>query len=67
MDLVFTPDEVAFRDEVRRFCESQLPAAIRCKQVNGQRLAKEDIVAWQRILNRRGWAAPLWPKEAGGL
>ena len=27
---------------------------------------KEDTVAWQRILNKRGWAAMSWPKEWGG-
>jgi len=29
-------------------------------------LTKEDVVLWQRILNRRGWATPSWPKEWGG-
>jgi alkylation response protein AidB-like acyl-CoA dehydrogenase len=32
----------------------------------GQRLAKEDIVDWQRILNAKGWAVPSWPVEWGG-
>ncbi len=66
MDLRFTPEEVAFRAEVRTFFESNLPADIRRKQMLGQRLAKEDIVNWQRILNKKGWACPLWPVEYGG-
>ena len=27
---------------------------------------KEDLVTWQRILNKKGWAVPHWPKEYGG-
>ena len=66
MDLRFTSEESAFRAEVRDFFESNLPPDIRRKQVLGQRLAKEDIVNWQRILNKKGWACPLWPVEYGG-
>jgi pimeloyl-CoA dehydrogenase large subunit len=66
MDLRFTPDEIAFRDEVRSFFRSALPAGIRAKMVDGRHLAKDDIVAWQRILNQKGWAVPGWPVEWGG-
>ena len=66
MDLRFTPEEVAFRDEVRAFMQEKLPAAIRAKMIEGRRLGKEDLVAWQRILNAKGWAVPHWPKEWGG-
>jgi pimeloyl-CoA dehydrogenase large subunit len=66
MDLRFTPDEIAFRDEVRGFFRGALPAAIRAKMVDGRSLAKDDIVAWQRILNAKGWAVPGWPVEWGG-
>ena len=66
MELRFTKEEIAFRDEVRTFCRENLPKEIYRKQVRGQRLAKEDIVAWQRILNKKGWAVPHWPVEHGG-
>ncbi len=66
MDLRFTPAENAFRAEVRDFFETSLPADIRRKQKLGQRLAKDDVVAWQRILDKKGWACPLWPVEHGG-
>ena len=66
MDLRFTPEEIAFRDEVRAFMRSSLPPAIRNKMIEGRRLAKEDLVTWQRILNAKGWAVPHWPKEWGG-
>jgi len=66
MELRFTKEEIDFRDEVRTFCRENLPKEIRTKQMKGQRLSKEDIVTWQRILNKKGWVAPLWPVEYGG-
>ena len=66
MDLRFTPEELAFRDEVRSFMRTALPADIRSKLVEGRRLKKDDIVNWQRILNAKGWAVPHWPAEWGG-
>ena len=66
MDLRFTPEENAFREEVRTFFKENLPDGIRKKAAEGIRYVKDDIVTWQRILNRRGWAVPHWPKEYGG-
>ena len=66
MDLRFTPEELAFRDKVRTFMRTALPADIRSKLVEGRRLKKDDLVVWQRILNARGWAVPHWPAEWGG-
>ncbi len=66
MDLRFTPEDIQFRDEVRAFFRTALPAPIRRKMVLGQRLSKEDTVTWQRILNAKGWAVPSWPVEWGG-
>ena len=66
MDLRFTPEELAFRDEVRTFIRTALPADIRSKLVEGRRLKKDDLVVWQRILNAKGWAVPHWPAEWGG-
>src|SRR6201987_5474199 len=66
MDLRFTPEELAFRDEVRAFFRANLPESIRTKLVEGKRLANKDIVPWQRILNKKGWAVTNWPAEWGG-
>src|SRR3954468_12327938 len=66
MDLRFTPEENAFRDEVRTFFKENLPDGIRKKAAEGIRYVKDDIVTWQRILNKKGWAVPHWPKEWGG-
>lgn len=66
MDLRFTPEELAFRDEVRRFFRTEIPAEIRRKVSEGRGLTREDYVASQRIMNARGWAVPHWPREWGG-
>jgi pimeloyl-CoA dehydrogenase large subunit len=66
MDLRFTPEEVAFRDDLRRFFRTEIPAEIRRKVAEGRHLSKEDIVASQRILNAQGLAVPHWPAEWGG-
>ena len=66
MDLRFTAEEIAFRDEVRSFCREKIPAEIRRKVSEGRGLGKDDVVTAQRILNARGWAVPHWPKEWGG-
>ena len=66
MDLRYTADELAFRDEVRAFIRDHLPSDIRERSRLGHAPSKEDTVTWQRILNRRGWAAYSWPREHGG-
>src|SRR5690242_10440134 len=66
MDLRFTAEELAFRDELREFLAANLPQDIRERMRLGHAPSKEDVVTWQRILNRRGWAAYSWPKEYGG-
>ena len=66
MDLRFTPEEIAFRHEVRSFLRSALPPSIGRKMILEQRITKDDLVTWQRILNAKGWAAPMWSEEWGG-
>src|SRR6266567_7158400 len=66
MDLRFTAEEVAFRDEVRGFIADNLPEDIRERMRLGHPAEKADTIRWQRILNARGWAAYSWPKEWGG-
>ena len=66
MDLRFTPEENAFREEVRTFIRDNLPADIHAKMKLGHPPDKEDTVRWQRILNAKGWAGLSWPKAWGG-
>ncbi|SDE68796.1 hypothetical protein SAMN05421538_109121 [Paracoccus isoporae] len=66
MDLSFTKEEQAFRDEVRRFLRDNLPREIAAKVSAGKELEKDEILHWQEILNRKGWLATTWPAEHGG-
>jgi len=66
MDLRLSPEEQAFRQEVRGFIRDNLPDETAARMKDGRASRKQDIVAWQRILNKRGWAAYSWPKEWGG-
>jgi pimeloyl-CoA dehydrogenase large subunit len=66
MDLRYTPDELAFREEVRTFLRENLDPEIRQKLIDGEHMDKDDLVTWSRILNEKGWAVPHWPVEYGG-
>jgi alkylation response protein AidB-like acyl-CoA dehydrogenase len=66
MNLDYSPQDVAFRDEVRRFIADTYPADLRARQESGKDLGREDFLAWHRILARKGWVAPNWPTEFGG-
>jgi len=65
----FGPADRAFRDEVRHFLATELPEDIRERWKNSANALypeKDDAVRWQKIVWRKGWAAPLWPVEWGG-
>ena len=66
MDLTFTPEEEAFRAEVRRFLADKYPKRLADKVRRGMRLTKADHEEWHAILNARGWLANHWPKAYGG-
>ncbi len=66
MNADFTADELEFQKQVRDFLETEFPKDIKYKVDNGIRLEKDDFVRWQKILYKKGWAAPNWPEEYGG-
>src|SRR5258708_36654409 len=66
MDLSFSKEEVAFRDEVRAFLRDNVPPSTRQKLQEGRHLGKDEMVEWWRILNKKGWGVSHWPKEYGG-
>lgn len=70
MDFRFTEEEVSFREEVRQWLKQEIP----------QRWTELDPGIWeeteeswalsrqfQRKLGQKGWLAPAYPKEYGGL
>jgi len=66
MDLNFTPDEQAFREEVRAFVREKLPPELRRKVLNGVPISRDDHLDWHRLLAAHGWGAPTWPVKFGG-
>jgi alkylation response protein AidB-like acyl-CoA dehydrogenase len=61
MDLNYTPDEEAFRAEVRAWVRGALPESLRETVEQGEHVGREQIEGWQKILHAKGWGAPSWP------
>ena len=68
MNLDLTPEELAFRDEVRDFLAAALTPELReaGRRATSVFSDKRHSLEWQRILHARGWVAPSWPVEYGG-
>ncbi|HAY05475.1 MAG TPA: acyl-CoA dehydrogenase family protein [Hyphomonas sp.] len=68
MNLNLTPEDIAFRDEVRAFLRDNLTPDLAAagRLATSVFIEPEYSLPWQRILNRKGWVAPHWPKEYGG-
>ncbi|MCA3256023.1 MAG: acyl-CoA dehydrogenase family protein [Alphaproteobacteria bacterium] len=65
MDLSFSPEDLAFRDEVRAFIDANYPAHLKGAGPR-EDLSRDDMLAWHKILGKKGWSAPAWPVEYGG-
>ena len=63
MDLRDSPEEAAFRKEVREFIEKEAPKFARGTRIEEMIMKSGD---WFKKLGERGWNAPAWPKEYGG-
>src|SRR5271170_6335631 len=66
MDLEFTAEERAFREEVRAFLKEHMPREIRDKVLAGREVGRADYLEWQRRLYQRGWGGVSWPVQFGG-
>ena len=68
MNLDLTPQELAFRDEVRAFLDEALTPELRQagRMVTSVFVDKQYSIPWQKKLHARGWVAPSWPVEYGG-
>ncbi|HZO80935.1 MAG TPA: acyl-CoA dehydrogenase family protein [Candidatus Binataceae bacterium] len=68
MDFTYTPEQEAYRMEVRRWLEANQPPPLSAEE---KERADEDFLwerlrAWHRKLYDGGWAGLTWPKEYGG-
>jgi len=59
-----TPADRAFRQEVRDWIAANLPFEL-CNRAT--RIDPPELKPWHRKLYERGWIAPHWPKEHGGM
>ena len=66
MDLAFTPQEQAFRQEIRSWVRENLPEDISYKVHNALHLSRDDMQRWARILGAKGWLGHAWPTQFGG-
>ena len=68
LELNYTKEELEFRDEVIQLLRDELtPEIIAGNKNTTTALGNNDAaMAWQAILNKRGWAGVAWPKEFGG-
>ena len=57
MDLSFTPDELAFREEVRAFLSEKVPTDLTDKVCEGRHLSKADHERWAPIIKASGFRA----------
>ena len=68
MDLALSPQDEAFRDEVRRFLAENLTEDLReaGRKTSGVFADFAAGLRWHKVLAGRGWSAPTWPREYGG-
>jgi alkylation response protein AidB-like acyl-CoA dehydrogenase len=68
MDLDFTPEDLAFRDEVRTFIAAAYDDDMRARMAQSKNghINKAGQVRWLKRLHEKGWIAPDWPVEHGG-
>jgi alkylation response protein AidB-like acyl-CoA dehydrogenase len=58
------PADRAFRAEVREWIAANVPTEL-CNR--STRIDPPELKPWHRKLYARGWIAPHWPKEYGGM
>ena len=66
MDLNYSPADIAFRDEIRAFLATDLPAELAAKVARGEPQTKAETELWHARLHARGYLSGHWPKKFGG-
>ncbi|HEX6897786.1 MAG TPA: acyl-CoA dehydrogenase [Bryobacteraceae bacterium] len=67
MDLTLTPGELNFRDELRGWLRTNIPAEWEKYRIEAEMAERfEFLRAWQKKVFQAGWAGIAWPKEYGG-
>ena len=68
MDIEFSAEDRAFRDEVRAFLAASLPAPVKAGAAATPTVFVEPEIgqAWNAVLHAKGWLGYQWPAEHGG-
>ncbi len=68
MDMNFSTEDLAFRDDVRAFLDQNLTERLRAGAMATPAVFAEPDIAdeWRDILNRQGWLGYHWAVEHGG-
>ncbi|MEE4451658.1 acyl-CoA dehydrogenase family protein [Novosphingobium resinovorum] len=68
MDIELSPQDAAFRDDVRTFLRDNLPAEVKAGAAATPSVFVEPEIgqAWNAVLNKQGWLGYQWPAEHGG-
>lgn len=66
MDISLTPDDEAFRQEVREFITDNLETVPVEERLYSFYTEEKITKDWQSRLHKKGWIAPGWPVEFGG-
>jgi alkylation response protein AidB-like acyl-CoA dehydrogenase len=69
MNFDFTPEQEAFRKEVRAWLEANLPDDLRGRAFASSRADREEVRklrAWQKTMAEAGYVGMDWPREFGG-
>jgi len=67
MEYRFTEDQLAFRDEVEAFLKAELPEGVEDEGEGSHDWVANYGKTFTDKLAKKGWLAPAWPKEYGGL
>ena len=66
MDINFSKEDIAFREEVKDWLENDYPKHVKDKTDNGIALTKQDMIDFHKALSKKGWMGYNWPVEYGG-
>ena len=76
MNIDFGTEAAAFREEITSFLRDSVPPRVqeklKLRQLSGSEpsysnLTRDEYVEWHKTLHKKGWVAPHWPVEHGGL
>ena len=66
MNINFSKEDLAFKDEVKNWLDNEYPSHVKEKTDKGITISKEDLIDFHKALSKKGWMGYNWPTEYGG-